>query len=611
MKYRAHLNTARQSRWLIPRTGLILIVSAVLIAATISILSYVNSRNQAAADAELHRLTQRDLEIESLLRLLVDTETGQRGFLLTGQEQFLDPYRNAIENIDVHYNALRSLVRLPVNIQRMDILRPLIDQRLALAKETIDLVRAGQTRKAIDIVRSGRGKQLLDQIRNVCADVRATATQRFLSVHDVAKDSAQRLRRFSVGGTALLVVLLTIGAFTIRRDAAVTRDLLGATLRSIGGGVITTNRHGEITFMNDVAEKLTGWRENEALTQPLNDVFILRDGKTGASASISLRKVLLEYGIGKGFTNIFLRGKAGRETPINYIISPIRGVELFTGTVLIFRDNTERHNAERALEQANADLERVNVTLKERNTDLEQFAYAASHDLREPLRSIAIYCDMLAESVPENLQTQNFKGFVRAGVRQIETLIDAFLAYARAVTPEKVPHRAVSMQVVLEDAVAALHAAIQDSGARITATHTLPEVIGNQTQLIQVLQNLIGNAIKYRGEKSPQIQVSAERENDYYHFHVRDNGIGFDPGHATHIFGIFKRLHTKAKYPGTGIGLALCKRIVEMHGGHIWAESEQGKGSTFHFTLAAAGAHSPCGHTQKVEPSFARYAHGL
>jgi light-regulated signal transduction histidine kinase (bacteriophytochrome) len=300
-----------------------------------------------------------------------------------------------------------------------------------------------------------------------------------------------------------------------------------------------------------------------------------------------LRNVLLEYGLGREFTDLTLCGKSGRETPITYIASAIRSGEFFAGMILVFRDDTERHNAERALAQSNSDLASVNAMLKQRNLDLEQFAYAASHDLSEPLRTIAIYSDMLAESVPQNSDAQRFESFVRTGIRQMEALIEGLLAYAKAVSPADLPHTTISMQTVLDDTIARLQASIQAAGARI-AWDALPMVIGNASQLNQLLQNLIGNAIKYHSEQSPEIHVSAVRENSLYVIHIRDNGIGFDVRHADRVFGLFKRLHTKAKYPGTGIGLALCKRIVEMHGGRIWAESELGKGSTFHFTLPAA-----------------------
>jgi PAS domain S-box-containing protein len=362
--------------------------------------------------------------------------------------------------------------------------------------------------------------------------------------------------------------------------------------------------------MNELAEKLTGWREHESLGRPLNEVFVLHDEKSNARISIAVRKVLLEYGVGKGFTDVMLCGKSGCQMPISYIVSPIRSAEFFAGMIIVFRDNTERHKAEGALEQTNADLATANAALKQRNTDLEQFAYAASHDLREPLRTIGVVSELLAKSVPKNQETQKLEAFVRSGVRQMEALIDGLLAYARATVPAETPNDPVSMQVVLENAVSNLQAAIDASGARITST-ALPVVRGSEAQFTQVLQNLIGNAIKYRGPQSPELRLSAERENGSYVFHVRDNGIGFDSKHAPQLFGLFKRLHTNAKYPGTGIGLALCKRIIEMHGGRIWAESELGKGSTFSFTLQAEDEQlSRSRHGAQVEASVEKSAAG-
>jgi len=228
---------------------------------------------------------------------------------------------------------------------------------------------------------------------------------------------------------------------------------------------------------------------------------------------------------------------------------------------------------------------RTHEELARSNRDLEQFAYIASHDLQEPLRMVAMYTQLLAERYQGQLDASADKyiHYAADGALRMQALVQDLLAFSRVGRTGTDFQEIESLQVV-EIALKNLQSTIQESAAEISRGD-LPVIIADRTQMIQLFQNLVGNAIKFRGPDPPQIQISAEREEGKWCFSVQDNGIGIAAKHVDEVFGIFKRLHTRAEYPGNGIGLAICKKIVEQHGGTIWVESHSKKGSLFRFTI--------------------------
>ena len=249
------------------------------------------------------------------------------------------------------------------------------------------------------------------------------------------------------------------------------------------------------------------------------------------------------------------------------------------------------------IRQSNQDLQQRAAEMVEANIQLEQFAYIASHDLQEPLRMVASYLGLLEKRYQDSLDAdaREFIGYAIDGAQRMKQMIDDLLAYSRVATSGQ-PFEVTDCEQLLAQALSNLKIAIKEADALITHD-PLPSLMADGTQLVSVFQNLIGNALKFRADRQPQIHISAEQRAGEWVFSVRDNGIGIEPEYAERIFVIFSRLHTQAEYPGTGIGLVICRKVLERHGGRIWIESQLGEGATFFFTIPA---HSSSGISSRL-----------
>ncbi|GMW01418.1 MAG: hypothetical protein AMXMBFR84_25550 [Candidatus Hydrogenedentota bacterium] len=412
------------------------------------------------------------LALNDLLKTLVDAETSQRGFIITGSDRYIERYTLSLERLEPQIELLRDLITGNAQQEaQLAALEPLIREKLAEMSETVATMRSTGFDAARGIVLTDRGKTTMDQIRQI--------------IREFSDEEEQLLEAKSI----------------------------------------------EIAWSTRV---------------------------TAATLLFSTLLILL------------VAGAAG---------------------LRVRREIVIRHEIMKRLEQYTDELNRSNQSLEAANADLQHFAYIASHDLQEPLRSISGYVQLLGRRYKEKIDDKGVEYIEKsvAAAKRMQQLIEDMLAYSRLSTKAK-PMDVVPLASVVDDALANLDASIKRSNAGVTRAR-FPAVQGDRSQLLQLFQNLLGNAIKFRGERKPEIKIDARKGpngSGEWTISIGDNGIGFDPQYADRIFLMFQRLHTRQEYQGTGVGLAICKKIVERHGGRIWVESTPGEGTTFYFTLKEA-----------------------
>lgn len=702
---------------------------SLIVVATIAVLSYRTGVDAHRFSGQAENTWEIRVSATELLSALKDAETGQRGYLLTGRGEYLAPYHQAVTAVPVLIARLNKAASGRTDqLARVRTLQPLIADKLAELAKTVQLRDEGRTGEAVALVESGQGKDTMNEIRVRSERIIGVATSREADYLTSANASANRLRTISVAGSLLLLGFLSATSITVFRgitlrealfkSAAEREEWLATTLFSIGDAVIATDSEARITFMNRVAQELTGWTRTEAETRNVSDVFRIVNETTHLPAESPVEGALAR-GVVSGLENhTNLIAKNGREIPIDDSGAPIRdaGGEI-RGAVLVFRDITERRQVEIALREseefsrrivesspdcvtvldaegrlvtmnangcrqleidefsacanqswidmwegeergkagaaldaaragetarfhgycqtakgkprwwevivtpiegntgtgnpqrflavlrdvtdktidqrnlalAHTQLQKMAADLKRSNEDLAQFAYAASHDLRSPLTSVGAIAELLAERYSQHLDDEGHEiiRHITSGIQRMDRLVSDLLSFARAGTEDKPTDVAVDANEVLGLAKANLNSEIESTDTNVTAD-PLPQTCVRETHLLQLFQNMIGNAIKYRGSDPPRIHVSAVSDDGRWLFSVKDNGAGIDAEHLRDVFAPFKRLHG-SEISGSGIGLATCERIVSGYGGRIWVESERGEGSTFYFSLPTAG----------------------
>jgi PAS domain S-box-containing protein len=380
-------------------------------------------------------------------------------------------------------------------------------------------------------------------------------------------------------------------------------SLLWAMLESAPVAMLMVDSTGHIVLLNRETELLFGYARDELLGKPV-DILVparSRDRHPQLRAEFLEKPAQRRMGAGRDLYGV---RRDGSEVPIEiglnpiktdgdvFVLSAIVDITLRKGLEAATRENEvlEQRVRERtvALAAQAEELTRVNQALERSNMELQQFAYVASHDLQSPLRSVSGFVQLLQRRYDAQLDAQAREWIQGAadGAKRMNRLIRDLLEFSRVDTRAH-PFTTVDMNEVVTDALALLDAPMRDDDAEIHCD-ALPTVSGDRSQLVQLMQNLVGNAIKYRGADKPLVSISAANTPEGCRFTVRDNGIGIAAEHHEKIFEVFRRLHNHSAYPGTGIGLAVCRRVVHRHGGTLWVESSPGQGSAFHFTLSPA-----------------------
>lgn len=367
---------------------------------------------------------------------------------------------------------------------------------------------------------------------------------------------------------------------------------LRVILDALPVAVFLSDRNGNIVFTNSAVETIWGMRLHVGREE--YGQYPGRWLATGETVQPDQWALARTLDSGEAFINepVELEGRDGTSKLIYNFALPIRSDSgQLTGAVVVTEDVTERTRAHELIRQAKETAEKTAEDLARSNADLEQFAYVASHDLQEPLRAVAGFMGMLKRQYTNQLdeKAQQYIGHAIEGAERMQALVNDLLTFSRVGTKGGAFAR-IPIQAALNRALDNLRIAIEESNAQITSDE-LPEITADASQMAQLLQNLIANAIKFRGERQPRIHISSQCQNDQWTFCVSDNGIGIEAQYFDRIFLIFQRLHSRTYYSGTGIGLAVCKKIVERHGGTIGVESKPGEGSTFCFTIPDRGDH--------------------
>ncbi len=618
------------------------LVSTVLVG--INVLAYWSfNKHRQTADWVTHTY-----QVQQKLVLthaeLTEAETGQRGYLLTGEESYLVLYSDSVNSINQQIQKLQTLTADNSNQQRrIDTLKPLVAQRLAALEEVIKLRKDKGFEAALTGVKTSRGRELMAGIRQVLREMdneEATLLKERILRHQSAESTQNFV--FSIGIVFNVLVFYWLYRAISRENAqrrqaqaAVQKvneqletkvqertaaleeanhalsdkivahqqtqaalqesyNLLKAVIDSNPSPIFVKDKEGRYLLMNSPGGSLFNKPVEEILGKDDTALFppeVAAQVKANDSSIITsgICSFLEETVLVQGEWRTYLTTKnVYRDSQGNIL-----------GLVSFSRDITHLKQAQDALRQVNEDLEQkvaarteelvqANAELARSNTELEHFAYVASHDLREPLRKIKSYTELLAEDYQGQLDTKadKYMAYITDGATRMQALISDLLIYSQ-VGKGELTVEPTDLGAIVNRSLSDLNLAISENNAEITVK-PLPTVAVNPQQMTQLFQNLIANALKFRNKTAasiPSILIQAELKQEQWLFSVQDNGIGIKPQYLERIFVIFQRLHSRDKYPGTGIGLAICRKIVERHGGRIWVESELGRGTTFYFTL--------------------------
>jgi PAS domain S-box-containing protein len=589
-------------RWSIEKriaAGAGLVLAILLINA---LISYRATRKLIDNERQVAHTYQVLDELEDVMATMDEAETGERGYLLTGEKSYLEPYQTAVSAIKSQVEKLRQSTAGDANEQaRLPALEREIADRLDNLKSQIDWRKSGHAESAGQVDMSGVGKRQMDDLRRDITGMEGEENDLLKRRSEESKASGRDafLTDFVANliACALLssVSYITINDVNARKRAEDAlrqqREWLQVTLSSIGDAVIATDTNGAVTFLNPVAESLTGWKQEEAQGQPLKDVFQIVNEQTRQMVENPALRAMRE-GLIVGLANhTVLISRDGTQIPIDDSGAPIKGAEgKIIGAVVIFRDITER----RAVEEERSKLLTSERVAREKaeaaSRSKDEFVAMISHEIRTPLNSILGWAQMLRRGKFDQAETDRAVEIIERNARSQSQLIEDLLDISRVITGKLTLNvRSVELAQIIESALDSIRPAAEAKDiqlqARLESRGSL--VSGDPNRLQQVIWNLLSNAVKFT-PRHGRVDVSLERIDSQLQIAVSDSGVGINPEFLPFVFDRFSQANSTSarKYGGLGLGLAIVRHLAELHGGTVRAESlGEGQGATFIVTL--------------------------
>lgn len=568
---------------------------------TISLMSWRSTRGfmqTAVLVAQAHEVLAKS---EQLFRSLMEMESGRRGFIMTGDDSYLRGYEEAQSNIIASFTAMKDgTIDSPDQWLRIERLKLLVARSFALQAEEIETRRTQGFEKALELVKAGQTVKVMGEIRGVLTDLEREENEILLRREAATEENGRETTIITLVGTGVtLIALVTAGVMILRDVAARKRaeealadqhNLLSSIIDTMPDHVFVKDVRGRYIMDNKAHRNFLELREGETIEgktvydffpQEIAQVYDMSDQEVFKTAmpvrnreELTITRSGLEFWLST--TKVPLREPGGR----------------VLGLVCVSADVTERKNAEERLKRFAGQLERSNA-------ELQNFASVASHDLQEPLRKIQAFADRLRAKHAAELGAGglDYLDRMQRAAERMRVLIQDLLKLSR-VTSRALPFEKCDLNAILRDVLTDIELAIEQKGARIEIGE-MPTIEADPVQIRQLFQNLIANAIKFqRAGENPEVGIEAKMLQATDHqipgampgeqicqIMVKDNGIGFDPKFAEQIFVVFQRLHSRSEFEGTGIGLAVCRKITDRHGGAIVAKSTEGQGATFIVTL--------------------------
>lgn len=568
-------------------------------------VSYDDARSFIAASGWVAHTHQVLAELEGVRACMSDLETGSRGFVISGQQRYLEPYKAALPSLQEHLDNLRTLTAdNPLQQERLSLLEGQTAEKLDLIQQLLGVNRRQGFEAARTFLAAGQGKESMERARATIAQMEQE--EEALLGHrqrDFVANRKKTILTFS-GVILLQFVLLGLTYRGFMRDVKERRrdqealqrqtDLLRESeegFRLLLEGIkdyaiFRLDPHGNVVSWNAGAERIKGYKAEEIIGRHFSCFYPQEDVLAGNPERELHEAVVQERTEHEGWR---VR-KDGTRYWVNTILIALRDADgQLRGFSKVTRDITERKQAEEVLARQTYSLAQANAELGNANQELEAFTYSVSHDLRAPLRHIDGFSRILLEEAGPNLDaaSRRYLERIREGTQQMGRLVDELLNLAR-IGRKELTRQVTGLNSVVESVLDEIRPDLRNRRIEFKVGQ-LPFVDCDATLMRQVFLNLLSNAVKYtRTREQAVIEVDRTPVNGTHAIFVRDNGVGFSLKYADKLFGVFQRLHRQEDFEGTGVGLATVQRIIHKHGGRVWAEAELDKGATFYFTLEAA-----------------------